>query len=164
MKGKYRVVIQNKKIKYEFEIRRNITVIRGDSATGKTTLVDMVREYYENGEDSGIILHSEKECTVLEGRNWQTQLKAISNSLVFIDEGNEFVSSKDFAAEIQGSDNYYIIVTRERLATLPYSVEEIYGIRTSGKYGSLKQTYNEFFHIYTTNDYKKTYSQFNPIN
>ena len=36
----------------EFEIRRNITIIRGDSATGKTTLIDMIREYDENGEDS----------------------------------------------------------------------------------------------------------------
>ena len=52
MKGKYRVSVQNKKIKYDFEIRRNITIIRGDSATGKTTLIDMIREYDENGEDS----------------------------------------------------------------------------------------------------------------
>lgn len=149
MKGKYKIIIQNKKIKYEFEIRRNITVIRGDSATGKTTLVDMVREYYENGINSGIQLNSAKECAVLEGRNWKTQLKEFSDSILFIDEGNEFVTSKDFAAEIQNTDNYYVIVSRERLSTLPYSVEEIYGIRTSGKYGSLKQTFNEFFRIYS---------------
>lgn len=62
MKGTYRVTIQNKKIKYDFEIRRNITVIRGDSATGKTTLVDMVREYYENGAASGVVQHCEKTC------------------------------------------------------------------------------------------------------
>lgn len=150
MKGKYKIIIQNKKIKYEFEIRRNITVIRGDSATGKTTLVDMVREYYENGINSGIQLNSAKECAVLEGRNWKTQLKEFSDSILFIDEGNEFVTSKDFAAEIQNTDNYYVIVSRERLSTLPYSVEEIYGIRTSGKYGSLKQTFNEFFRIYSS--------------
>lgn len=155
MRGKYKVIVQNKKIKYEFEIRRNITVIRGDSATGKTTLVDMIREYYENGEDSGIVLNSEKECAVLEGRNWRTQLQSIAGSIVFIDEGNEFVSSKDFAAEIQKTDNYYVIVTRESLATLPYSVEEIYGIRNSGKYGSLRQTYNEFFRIYAQDRYQE---------
>lgn len=40
------------------------------------------------------------------------------------------------------------------LATLPYSVEEIYGIRNSGKYGNLKQTYNEFFHFYTSDKYQ----------
>lgn len=34
MKGKYRIIVENKKIKYDFEIRRNITIIKGDSATG----------------------------------------------------------------------------------------------------------------------------------
>lgn len=41
-----------------------------------------------------------------------------------------------------------MIVTREGLVNLPYSVEEIYGIRESGKYASIKRTYNEFYHIY----------------
>lgn len=140
MKGKYRVTIQNKKIKYDFEIRRNITIIRGDSATGKTALVDMVREYYQNGEDSGIELHCSKMCIVLEGRNWKTQLSLIQDSIVFIDEGNHFVSSKDFSSEIQNTDNYYVIVTRESLSALPYSINEIYGIRDSGKYGYLKDS------------------------
>lgn len=54
MKGSYRIVVQNSKVRYDFEIRRNITIIKGDSATGKTTLVEMIREYYEDGEESGI--------------------------------------------------------------------------------------------------------------
>lgn len=43
---------------------------------------------------------------------------------------------------------HYVIVSREGLSALPYSVEEIYGIRTSGKYGTLKQSYHEFYRIY----------------
>lgn len=152
MKGVYRVIIQNKKIKYDFTIHRNITVIRGDSATGKTTLVEMVREYYMEGEDSGIELRCNKPCVVLEGKEWETQLSTIKDSIVFIDEGNRFTSSKEFASFIQSTDNYYVIITRERLAVLPYSVNEIYGIRNSGKYGNLKQTYNEMYHIYNTDD------------
>ena len=62
--------------------------------------------------------------------------------------GNEFVKTKDFARAIQQTDNYYVIVTREGLPALPYSVEEVYGIRTSGKYGSLKQSYHSFYRIY----------------
>ena len=54
MTGAYRVVVQNRKIKFDFEIRRNITILRGDSATGKTTLVEMILEYEELGPDSGI--------------------------------------------------------------------------------------------------------------
>ena len=49
MRGKYRIIVQNKRIRYSFEIKRNITVIRGDSATGKTVLIDMIREFQENG-------------------------------------------------------------------------------------------------------------------
>ena len=39
-------------------------------------------------------------------------------------------------------------MTREGLPALPYSVEEVYGIRTSGKYGALKQSYHSFYRIY----------------
>ena len=56
MVGAYWVIVQNKKIKFDFEIRRNITILRGDSATGKTTLVEMIQEYAELGPDSGIVL------------------------------------------------------------------------------------------------------------
>lgn len=153
MKGTYRVIIQNKKIKYDFEVRRSITIIRGDSATGKTVLVDMIREYYNNGEDSGVELHCNKTCVVLEGRGWEAQLSSISDCLVFIDEGNTFVGSRAFASAIQKTDNYYIIVTREGLEMLPYSVSEIYGIRSSGKYGTLKQAYNEMYQIYGQNTF-----------
>lgn len=41
-----------------------------------------------------------------------------------------------------------MLVTREGLETLPYSVTEIYGIRASKHFGDLKQTYNGFFRIY----------------
>ncbi|MGN1142155.1 MAG: hypothetical protein ACI4TF_13210 [Oliverpabstia sp.] len=80
--------------------------------------------------------------------DWKPLLNSMKERIIFIDEGNSFVSSIDFAREIQKSDNYYVIVTREGLVNLPYSVEEIYGIRESGKYASLKQTYNELYHIY----------------
>lgn len=149
MKGKYRVTVENKKIRYDFEIRRNITIIKGDSATGKTTLVDMIAEYEADAENSGIYLQCEKNCRTLRGRNWESVLTTIHDSIIFIDEGNYFITSKDFANAIQKSDNYFVLVTRDALPMLPYSVEEIYGIRNSGKYGTLKKVYNEMYHIYS---------------
>mgnify|MGYP000358624251 CR=1 FL=1 len=38
MKGKYKVIVRNNKLHYEFEIKRNITIIQGDSATGKSNI------------------------------------------------------------------------------------------------------------------------------
>ncbi len=149
MKGKYRIIVENKKIRYDFEIKRNITIIKGDSATGKTTLADMIAEYEENGADSGIRLTCDRECHILQGRYWKALLAEMKNSIIFIDEGNKFVSSVEFAEEVKRSDNYFVIITREALETLPYSVDEIYGIRNSGKYGTLKNVYNEMYKIYT---------------
>ena len=73
--------------RYKFTIRRNITVIRGQSATGKTTLVDMIRDYNENGIDSGITVSSDRDCVVLSRRNWARDISELHDSIVFIDEG-----------------------------------------------------------------------------
>lgn len=148
MKGMHEVTIYTGRLRYDFTIRRNITIIRGDSATGKTTLVEMIREYEENGPDSGITLNCDKECRVIGGRAWKAVLSTIQDSIVFIDEDNAFLPTNEFAAAVRGSDNYYVIITREGLPNLPYSVTEIYGIRESGKYRLVRQTYNEMYHIY----------------
>ncbi len=148
MKGSVHIIVQNERIKYEFILRRNLTIIRGDSATGKTTLIDMISEYKSFGEESGVELFCEKKCIVVEGNGWEKQLSDVVQSVVFVDEGNRFVSSMEFARFIQGTDNYYVLVTREGLSALPYSVEEIYGIRSSGKYGGLKPLYHEMYQLY----------------
>lgn len=148
MKGIHRIIIQNKRVRYDFELRRNLTVLRGDSATGKTTLIEMIREFTNNGADSSITLTCDKTCYVLEGATWKGQLSVIADSIVFLDEGNPFVFTDEFAAAIRDTDNYYVIVSRESLPSLPYSVTEIYGIRSSGYYAGLKQHYNEFYRIY----------------
>lgn len=155
MKGKHRVIVSTKRLKYDFELRRNLTIIRGDSATGKTTLIDMIREFVNNPSGTPVNLTCDKACHVLEGILWKEQLAGISDSIVFIDEGNEFIKTVEFAEEIQKTDNYYVIATREALPSLPYSVEEIYGIRTSGKYGTLKQSYHEFYRLYGADTYEK---------
>ena len=87
--------------------------------------------------------------------DWRMILAAVHENIIFIDEENSFLPTNEFAEAVRESDNYYVIVTREGLPNLPYSVEEIYGIRESGKYASLTQTYHEFYHIYGRTDYNK---------
>lgn len=152
MKGSYHVIVQNNRLRYEFDIKRNITIIRGDSATGKTTLINMIESASELGESSGIDVLCKKQCVVLRGSYWKAVLGEIHDSIVFIDEENAYVKSTEFARAISESDNYYVIVTRENLPNLPYSVQEIYGIHASGKYHDLKRTYNEFFQIYSSEE------------
>ena len=101
MIGSYSISVQNNRIKYEFTIKRNITVVQGNSATGKTSLVDLIREYQLNGPESGINLSCKKKCVVLEGHDWEDNLTLFSDCIVFIDEGNSFVSSVDFSNQIK---------------------------------------------------------------
>ena len=71
MRGKHRVIVQNNRLHYEFEIKRNITIIRGDSATGKTTLINMLRQAENLGNSSGIEVSCDVPCRILEGSNWK---------------------------------------------------------------------------------------------
>lgn len=148
MKGRHHVIVQNRYIKYEFDIVRNLTIIQGDSATGKTTLVDMIREHTLGGNGSGVQISCDCTCRVLEGDLWRETISLVQNNILFIDEGNIFVESREFAEAVNGSSNYFVIVTRENLEMLPVSVTEVYGIKSSGKYGSLSPVYHEMFRIY----------------
>lgn len=53
MKGKYKFRVESADLLYNFEIKRNITILRGDSATGKTTLLLMLLQYFRDGIASG---------------------------------------------------------------------------------------------------------------
>lgn len=150
MKGKYHIIVQNNKVKFEFDIKRNITIVRGDSATGKTTLVSLIDTYDRLGADSGIEVLCKKRCLTINNSNWEYILNSISECIVFIDEETTIVKSDDFARKIRETDNYYVIITRENLPNLPYSVEEVYGIHNSGRYSDMRRTYNSFYQLYTT--------------
>lgn len=154
MKGRHRVIVQNNRLHYEFEIRRNITIIQGNSATGKTTLVNMIRQAENLGISSGIDISCDVPCRVLEGRNWKLILQTITESIVFIDEENTFITTEEFAVAVRNSDNYFVLITRENLYNLLYSVEEIYGIHSSGKYQNTKKTYQQTYRIYSDKDFK----------
>lgn len=155
MRGTHQVIVRNNRVQFKFEVSRNITIIRGNSATGKTTLIGMIADYERNGAASGIELLCDVPCVVLEGPRWMRDLSSIHGSIVFVDEGNAFTSSPQFASAVKGSDNYYVIATRESLFSLPYSVEEVYGIRNDGRrssrYPQVSRLYSSFYRIYGTN-------------
>ena len=82
MKGTYTIRIRSNRIVFTLDIQRNITIIRGDSATGKTTFIEMLQAYERLGKQSGVSLQSEKECHVLTDYDWEDRLPRINNSIV----------------------------------------------------------------------------------
>lgn len=149
MKGIYNIKIYNKHVYYELTFRRNITIISGNSGTGKTIILNLIDTYYNKGKQSGIHIESQVECVVLREKNWHSTLSQISNSIVFIDEGAGFINTKQFATAVQQFDNYYVIITRQSLSYLSYSINEIYKLeKKHGETYGINQTYNTMSRLY----------------
>jgi hypothetical protein len=151
MTGKYDITLYNNRVHYHLVVKRNITVLRGDSATGKSELIRLLAMYNSNPRSSGITLICDRECMVLNEGNWRIFLENYQGRIFFIDEGNAFLRTKEFAVAVKTADNYFVIVSRESLPQLPYSVDEIYGLREdreSEKYRIQKRAYNEMYKIY----------------
>lgn len=158
MVGKYDIEIYNNRAHYFLTVKRNITILQGDSASGKTELIRLIGEYEANGRSSGITIKCEKKCTVLTNVSWELRLASLEQHIIFIDETAAFLKEKKFAEMVRGSDNYFVIVSRDDLALLPYSVEEIYGLRdvsSASKYKVYKKVYNEMYKLYNLSDINK---------
>lgn len=101
MKGKYHFKVKSKKALFEFTIKRNITILKGDSATGKTTLLHMLYEYLRVGRQSGYTVTTDAAYFVYlrkeVGRDWKDALFSLKNTVIFIEENNDFVFDRDFA-------------------------------------------------------------------
>ena len=103
MKGSYKVKVSRRRsTTFEFTVRRNIIIVRGDSGTGKTTLYDMVADHTRLGERSGVTVQCERPCIALTDIDWRNQLARTSNSIVFIDEGLEELPTEEFANAVNG--------------------------------------------------------------
>ena len=153
MRGNYWFKAKSKKVLFEFSIRRNITVIKGDSATGKTTLLHILYEYLRIGKQSGYSVSTNTAYYVYirdeVGRDWKDALYPLKNTIIFIEENNDFIFTEEFASFVKKSGNYFVLVTRAPLKMLPYSIHEIYEIITDGKRTDIKESYHEFKEIYS---------------
>lgn len=98
MKGSYFFRVKSKKALFEFTIKRNITVIKGDSATGKTTLLHMLYEYLRVGKESGYSVSTDVDFFVYlrreVGRDWKNAMSSLEDTVIFIEENNDFAYNR----------------------------------------------------------------------
>lgn len=153
MKGSYHFRVKSKRLLFEFAIKRNITVIKGDSATGKTTLLHMLYEFLRVGKESGYSVSTDANYFVYlrreVGRDWKDAMFSLENTIIFIEENNDFVFSEEFAKFVKSSGNYFVLVNRSPFKMLPYSIHEIYEIVTDGKHMGVKESYHSLRELYS---------------
>ena len=127
MVAQHSIMVQTGRgIQYKFDIHRKYTVIRGDSASGKTTLVRLIDDASVRKTAS---LSCDVPCVVLPELNWELNLSAISQTIVFIDEDHPALAEGEkLASLMKQSDNCFVIISREKMPWIPYSYREIYVI------------------------------------
>lgn len=144
METKHDILIQNKRdVQFKFTIQRKITVIRGDSATGKTTLFQMVSDA-NSSRGSGVSISCDVPVKALYETGYKYELENESGNVYIVDEDFGPLKSKEFASAVLKSQNCFILITRESLSGIPYSYKEIYHIKTSGKFHFLERTYPDY--------------------
>lgn len=72
----------------------------------------MIVDYTRFKDKSGVNISSAKNCVSLIDIDWMSQLNGIKDSIVFIDEGSEYIRTEKFAGIVKKSDNYYVIFSR----------------------------------------------------
>lgn len=138
MKGKYFICLKDKMVDFKIDIDRQFTIIRGNSSTGKSFFVDMLREYLINKKNG--IMPAAKLTTnfneiyvVTPTDDFNKIVEIKKNCLILMDEDCNYLFDGNFGSRVKHSDNYFMIVTRKKLSDIPYSVFSIYDFESEIK-------------------------------
>lgn len=170
MTGGFSFKLMTKRVRYEFNVYRKIMRIVGDSATGKSELINVLAD--ANNPRAGISVNCKYKCEVItdaffrhikediliicetikkhDSKDFATAmrnlLKRYDNILFFADEDFTDIGTNEFASFCKFTDSFFVLICRDPLGKLPYSYTELYTIKTSGKFHSLVPNYapNDF--------------------
>lgn len=132
-----KVKIKNNVLKYDLCLERRISIIKGNSGSGKTTIFELITGIKRNKR--GIL---ESTLPIVLGHNdmWETDLEKNQNCILMYDEFKDFSSKKfNCMTHILPEKNIYlvIIVREDSLKTLnagfSFSVDSIYKLNFNEK-------------------------------
>lgn len=137
MKGRHTISVTSRKSSYHLELERKISVLKGNSGTGKSSLIRLISEHLEYGKQSGVKISvgSSVSLAVLTNiSDWSEILSSVHDTVLFIDEDVRYLYSESFQRELWKADCYVVIVSRSGMFTaLPYSVFGVYELVTERK-------------------------------
>ncbi len=134
MVGRHHLEIENRKARYVLDIDRKVTVIKGNSGTGKTTLIRMIQGYSAQGIKSGITIRNRTgiPITVFDtNTRWDEELDKRAASIIFVDEATDYIYSTAFQEAFTKSEHYLVVISRSgQFNHIPFAIQSIYELRT----------------------------------
>lgn len=137
MLGTYRVsVLVDKVIRYEFTLKRQFTIVCGDSGTGKTVLRDFIQMHFTEKDNDRVkivitpefnarsvpvaraitedlLSVRESGDTHDDGSYKLKWSKKPRNKIIFVDEDYAYLRGIGFAAATNYTDAYYVVLARD---------------------------------------------------
>lgn len=105
------IEVISKQIKFKEKLNRRLTFIKGDSGTGKTSIVNLI--FDKISED--IVINTTLPTMRLDDDNWRTLMKTEKNKILIIDDLS-FVEKPEFAAIYKSkctiNNNYIVVIYR----------------------------------------------------
>lgn len=133
MVGVKSFVLRTKEEKFFITLKRKYTILTGDTGTGKSYIQDaLIRASDE--EDTSADVYADfpvYNITSYGDLAYHCTDEEIKPGVCFIDEYS-FITTEKFAKITRNSSHYFLLVSRESLEMIPYSVKEIYELKSFG--------------------------------
>ena len=118
MTGTHHVEVKNRDAVFKFDLHRNITIVRGDSGTGKTTLYDMIADGAAFGSEIDRILKMRSATNIRlclpESFEWlilRSGLIKSENMTEILDNPSSYIECSEYFSWENFFEHYLIEVT-----------------------------------------------------
>lgn len=129
MVGAYKLSVRVKGLSYDLVLKSQVTVVKGNTATGKSYFVDLVEQYVREKGSCRSTIKVVSDFTdigvVSNPKELDYVLKGMSGGLIIMDEIIVAYLYTQIPSIVLNSGNYFLLFTRLPLNRLPYSIVDV---------------------------------------
>ena len=135
--------LKTNKLEYQMEIRHKYSLIRGLSGCGKTKFYELVTTYAADKYSVRCEGYSKIVSLPMNSTDLGNY-KELENYVIVMDEDCVFLHQADTASMLKNSNNYFVIISRSvKFNYLPIELDDIFLMKSSGKYHFLEPFYSD---------------------
>lgn len=117
--------------RFDIHLHRNVTVIQGNGATGKTTLCQMIMRSKMGGAKLKISAEDKSRPIDIAVLSDNTMAGGgpglpLRTNMIYVSDELDTHFTRDVARFVRDSGAYFIFISRMHIPDIPYSIHEIY--------------------------------------